>query len=53
MIKYRVTIYKISALQKFVEKFTLKLVVLIKVVPFVDFMSWVSYKYLIKSMQNN
>ncbi len=51
MIEYIVTRYKILALQKLVEKFTLKLIVLIIVVSLVAFDISVLYKSLVRPMQ--
>ena len=51
MIEYIVTRYKILALQKLVEKFTLKLIVLIIFVFLVVFGISVLYKCLVRSMQ--
>ena len=51
MIEYIVTRYKILALQKLVEKFTLKFIVLIIVVSLVVFDISVLYKSLVRPMQ--
>lgn len=51
VIEYIVTRYKILALQKLVEKFTLKLIVLIIFVFLVVFGISVLYKCLVRSMQ--
>ncbi len=53
MIEYIITRYKILALQKLVEKFTLKLVVLIAFVSLVIFAISIPYKCLVRSMQND
>jgi hypothetical protein len=53
VIEYIVTRYKILALQKLVEKFTLKLIVLIIFVFLVVFGISVLYKCLVRSMQND
>jgi len=51
VIKYVITKYKILALQKLVEKFTLKFIVLIIVVSLVVFDISVLYKSLVRPMQ--
>ncbi|MEN6515562.1 MAG: hypothetical protein ABFC87_04025 [Fervidobacterium sp.] len=51
MIEYVITKYKILALQKLVEKFTLKFIVLIIVVSLVVFDISVLYKSLVRPMQ--
>ncbi len=51
MIEYIITRYKILALQKLVEKFTLKFIVLIIVVSLVVFDISVLYKSLVRPMQ--
>lgn len=51
VIEYVITKYKILALQKLVEKFTLKFIVLIIVVSLVVFDISVLYKSLVRPMQ--
>jgi len=51
VIEYIITRYKILALQKLVEKFTLKFIVLIIVVSLVVFDISVIYKSLVRPMQ--